>query len=121
MEVFKTDKKSLVVRAQCFPAYQLAPSPTCQLQVISSLLHLTEYFNFTASSSGSPEGVINGARSTSFLGKQKLPSVWNLQRGSGRRTEKQDKSKEQEATLRRRGWDDPRRNAFSESNECPHV
>jgi len=80
-----------------------------------------EYFTFLASSSASADGATNGASNTSCLGKQKLPSVWNLQRGSGRRAEKQHKSKEQEDTLRRRGWDGPRRRAFSESNECPHV
>ena len=93
----------------------------CQQLVISSLLHVIEYFTFSASSSASPEGATNGADYTSCLEKQKLSSVRNLQRGSGRRADKQHKSKEQESTLRRRGWDDPRRNVFSESTECPHV
>jgi len=110
-----------VVRAQCFPAYQTAPLTTFQQQVISPLLHVIEYFVFLESSSSSPEGATNGASNTSCLGKQKLPSVWNLQRGSGRRADKQHKSKEQEVTLRRHGWDGPRRRTFSESNECPHV
>lgn len=36
MEVFKTSKKCLVVRAHCFsPANQLAPSPTCQRYLVT--------------------------------------------------------------------------------------